>query len=87
MKIDIVKPMPHSTDTAKICLKLIPSGSFATPSLTAAQLKLKMPSGLPRNRPSATPSGSIEVSPANDTPCSEIPALAKANTGKIAKAT
>ena len=32
--IDMVKPMPHKIATAKFCLKLIPSGSFAIPSLT-----------------------------------------------------
>ena len=32
--IDMVKPIPHKIATAKICLKLMPCGSFAMPSLT-----------------------------------------------------
>jgi hypothetical protein len=50
-------------------------GNLATPIFTA-QLKVKIPRGLPTSRPKAIPSGSIEVRPDMDTPSNEIPALA-----------
>ena len=46
-----------------------------------------MPSGLPMNRPSAMPSGTGSSSLASDSPCSDTPALAKANSGSTPKAT
>ena len=32
--IDIVKPIPHKSATAKICLKLTPLGNLAKPNFT-----------------------------------------------------
>ncbi|MNE49677.1 hypothetical protein D3C80_1442150 [compost metagenome] len=42
---------------------------------------------MPINSPAAIPSGSSEVNPLKDTPCNDTPALAKANSGRIRKAT
>lgn len=84
--IDIVKPIPHSTETAKICLKLIPSESLAIPNFTAIKLKLKTPKVFPTNKPKVTPKVSGEKSVFKLIPLSDTPAFEKANKGKITKA-
>ena len=87
IKIDMVKPIPQRIDTAKICVKVTPAGNLAAPNLTERKLKMKIPSGLPTNRPRATPRGSADARSAICTPCKDTPAFAKANNGKIKKAT
>lgn len=46
MKMDIVKPIPHSTPTARIVFWLTPGGSVAHLSFTASAQNRLMPSGL-----------------------------------------
>ena len=83
IKIDIVKPIPHKTETANICLRLIASGNFAIPSFTETQLKRKIPIGLPKKSPNAIPTGKVDNMPSRVTPFKETPALLKANSGNI----
>ena len=83
----IVKPMPPSMPTPRSWAQLAPSGLGAKRLTTASQVAPKMPSGLPTRRPSAMPSGIGSRSLASDRPCSDTPALAKANSGRMANAT
>lgn len=55
MNMDIVKPIPPSIPRARICIHRVPSGFPARPSLTASQLKTKIPRGLPSSSPKKTP--------------------------------
>ncbi|MNY63323.1 hypothetical protein D3C86_2002640 [compost metagenome] len=66
---------------------MVPFGSDASFSFRASQQNKLMPSGLPINSPAIMPIGSIDVRPLRVTPCSDTPALAKANSGKIINAT
>ena len=83
----MVKPMPPSMPTPRICAQVAPSGLGARPLATAIPVAPKMPSGLPMKRPSAMPSGTGSTSFASDRPASDTPALAKANSGRMANAT
>ena len=84
--IDIVKPIPHSTETAKICFILTNNGSLAIFNFTAIKQKLNTPSGFPMNNPSMIPNGKASPSVSKLTPLNGTPALAKANIGRIKNA-
>ena len=58
----------------------------ANPPITAIQVAPKTPICLPTNSPAAIPSGTVQQF-SSDIPCSETPALAKANSGSTPKAT
>ncbi|KAG0759886.1 hypothetical protein G6F22_019257 [Rhizopus arrhizus] len=87
MKRLIVKPMPHSSATPYNCVSDAWRGRLATPVLMASHAKPNTPSCLPRNRPSATPSGTGCARLSSPMPANETPALAKPNTGTISSAT
>mmetsp|Transcript_5849 Transcript_5849/g.12818 ORF Transcript_5849/g.12818 Transcript_5849/m.12818 type:complete len:228 (-) Transcript_5849:761-1444(-) len=66
---------------------VIPDGNDPKPSLTAAIVKPKMPSGFPINKPRKTPVGTAKDEAASAAPPPKATAqLANANNGRITKA-
>ncbi|MND99443.1 hypothetical protein D3C80_918290 [compost metagenome] len=88
MKIDMVKPMPASSPTRTMLRQLTSAGSTHQPRRTISQLTLTMPNGFPATRATAT-AIMTHWGPSTDrsTPERLTPALAKANTGMMPKAT
>jgi hypothetical protein len=85
-KIDMVKPIPHSTPTAMICLNAAPCGSFASPRRNASQQK-RDTDGFTDKQASNDSQRQHGRQPASVTPSSDTPALAKANSGRISQDT
>ena len=80
----IVKPMPHSRPSPIIARTSIPSGNRAQPSARIVIAAATIPTGLPSTRPSMIPIGNAANTASRLSPPTESPALANANTGRIA---
>jgi hypothetical protein len=87
MKTLTMNPIPHRTDTPKSELRPIPSGIRAIRRRIAAALIRNTPAGLPTRRPAMIPSGTGSRSNLGERPSIDTPALAKAKTGRMPKAT
>ena len=80
----MVKPIPHRIATPSTWPQLAPLGSEAMPVLIASQVRPNTPTVLPINRPAAMPMGTEWVKLSRLTPVRETPALANANSGRMA---
>ncbi|MNH24432.1 hypothetical protein D3C79_843620 [compost metagenome] len=80
----MVKPMPQSIATPSNCPQLAPAGNAARRSLIASQVRPNTPTVLPASKPTAIPSGTGWVKLSNVMPANETPALANANSGRMA---
>ena len=83
-----VKPIPARTPVPHIWPQVTPRGMDASPDRTAAKAKRVIPTGLPMSRPRATASPTCMAVPSPRVDASRwTPALARANSGMIRKAT
>ena len=81
----IVKPIPHNAEVPYKPVQLTPVGSCAILSFMNNQQSPKIPTCLPKNKPSAIPTGTSCKIPSNPTPLKLIPAFANAKTGRTKK--
>lgn len=87
IKILIVNPIPASKLTPAMCFQFKPVGNFATPMNTAKLLNKIIPIGFPAASPPMIPVPILDESPETQLYLKTIQVLAKANSGRIIKAT
>jgi hypothetical protein len=87
MKIDIVEPMPPSRPAPRTWRHARSSGRRHRPSVTAAHVNRKIPTGLPTTRPSMMPMLLAPRSSVAQPVPITMPVLASANSGRIRKVT
>ncbi len=80
----MVKPTPHNRPRPTIAFQSIPSGNRTNPNSRASKAAPTTPTGLPSTSPRATPSGTGASASASLKSPRARPALAKANSGRIA---
>lgn len=83
----IVNPMPAITETPYRCIHPVSSGLLAKRSFINIHVVPKIPICLPRNKPSAIPSGSGCMMSGKEIPEKLTPALVKAKIGSTRKLT
>ena len=87
INILIVKPIPPSNEMPRMCIRVRSGDSDAMLSLVANITTRNMPINFPTKRPSMIPSELLEVKLANKLSGNTIAVLARANSGKMKKAT
>src|SRR4029077_14392286 len=87
MNNDIVKPIPQSQLAPKIFPQDTSAGGVARRTPTDSRAKSHIPTGFPRNKPSATPRLTGCRAAAVTFPSIRTPALANANSGMMKKLT
>ena len=87
MKIDIVNPIPAKSPTPKIDFQFRSVGSLHSPKVTAKNVKIKIPKGLPIISPSEIPKLLFSVSVCEMSPLKRIAVFANAKIGKMINAT
>ncbi len=87
MKIDIVKPIPHRIPTAMICLQVVPSRQRGPLQLQRQPAEQADPQRLADKQPGHNAQRQKRRQSGQGDSCSETPALAKANSGRIINAT
>lgn len=87
INIDIVKPIPPKILTEKICLRLIFFPNVEMPVVMASQTNKVMPIGLPKIKPSETPSAIGEAKSLNISGVKVMSVLLNANIGRMKKLT
>ena len=86
-KMDIVKPIPAKSPTPKIDFQFRSVGNLQSPKVTAKNVIIKIPIGLPTISPSAIPKLLFSVSVCEMSPLKTIAVFANAKIGKIINAT
>ena len=86
-KIDIVNPIPAKSPTPKIDFQFRSVGSLQSPNVTAKNVKIKIPKGLPTISPSAIPKLLFSINVCAMSPLKTIAVLANAKMGNMINAT
>ena len=87
IKMLMVNPMPASKLTPAMCFQVKPLGNFAMPMKTARLLNNIMPIGFPATSPVIIPVPMLVDNPEIQWCLKTMQVLAKANNGKMRKAT
>jgi hypothetical protein len=87
MNSDIVNPIPATAPRTSTSRQRTPAGRTARRSRVAHQVARTIPSGLPMTSPAVIPANAASPPPRNEALPTETPALAKAKSGMITKAT
>ena len=86
-KIDIVNPIPAKSPTPNIDFHFKSVGSLQNPNVTAKNVKIKMPKGLPTISPSAIPKLLFSIRVCAMSPLKTMAVFANAKIGKMINAT